>query len=242
MKRVCENEHLVWDFVFLNDIYAHLRPFLCPVSHLCLAFTSHAHRKHSGAIIRKDSLCSEIAKTGSIHLMEWAAKLAAPRPYQAAWRAAGGGHLELLKWLHLNGYPFAAIDTTAALHGHIHILDWYYWQYRDVSGYRVTRSAIEGDHLDVLKWILKTRPDTNFGKAFEALSPRNSDDVICWPYENGQARLPELPPVAIKKDSVPLIERLLKAGCDWTEECTYWARKVGSIALLEWAKTRELIK
>ena len=235
MKHACQREYLVcWDFMFLDDIYTHLRPFLCPVSHLCLAFTSHAHRKHSGAVIEKGSLCSAIANTGSIRLMEWATKLAAPRCNWVALNATQGGHLDLLKWLYVNGHPFSDIDMTAALYGHLHILEWYYWQYRDVNWVGVAMRAIDGDHLAVLNWILKTCPKINVRKVFSRLSPRNSDDVICWPYENGQARLPQLPPAAIKKDSVPLIIRLLNAGCCWTDDDLAHARRVGSTNLVEW--------
>ena len=69
-----------------------------------------------------------------------------------------------------------------------------------------------------------------------------SDDLICWIYEKGRAELPHILPAAIEKDSVPLIERLLEAGCVWTQDNTGLAREVDSLALLEWAKTCELIK
>jgi hypothetical protein len=243
MNHACEREYLVcWDFVFLDDIYTHLRAFLDPVSHLCLAFTSHAHRRYAGPVITKCQLCEAITSIGSVELMEWASTIEAPLSPLACTHAAKTGHLEMVKWFAGNGLPSCLAQECAAFGGHVHILEWWHSERYTICEYDLGCHAIHGDKICVLDWLLEKSPNTHFWGVSRAATRDNSDDLICWIYEKGRAELLDIPIAAIEKDSVPLIERLLKAGCVWTRVSTHYAREAGSIALLEWAKTRDLIK
>ena len=119
-------QSVAWDAVLLGDIYTHLRAFLDPVSHLCLAFTSHAHRRYADTVIAKRHLCDAIASIGSVELMEWASTIKVPLSSLASACAVEAGHLEMVKWLADNG-PFTGFfPNCAASGGHVHILEWWH--------------------------------------------------------------------------------------------------------------------
>ena len=234
MKHACEREYLVcWDFMFLDDIYTHLRAFLDPVSHLCLAFTSHAHRRHSGAVIRKNDLCDAIASTGSVELMEWALTLRVPIYPTACYQALRAGHLDMLKSMCRDSTDVGQFGRAAAFYGHIHILEWIRLTSSDFYWGHAADAATRGDKITVLDWLLDEQLVP--GECEFCVDKENSDDIICWPYEKGPIKMLGIPTAAIEKDSVPLIERLLKAGGVWTQEDTDYARVTGSTALVEWA-------
>jgi hypothetical protein len=70
--------------------------------------------------------------------------------------AAGGGHLEVLQWLHSNGCPCEIITyVSAAEGGHLAILKW-----ADANGYDckfnnwVFEAAKNYGHHDIIEWIV----------------------------------------------------------------------------------------
>ncbi|CAB9520488.1 ankyrin repeat protein [Seminavis robusta] len=101
---------------------------------------------------RRSQVCTVIAKSGNLTVMQWARQQGFPWDAWTCASAAKNGHLEMLQWLHANGCPWNA-DTCicAAEGGHFEILKWARengcpWSARTCDG------AAKNGQLEILMW------------------------------------------------------------------------------------------
>jgi hypothetical protein len=81
-----------------------------------------------------------------IHHWEWAAKY---------------GHLEVIKWLHVNrteGCTYWAMNY-AAEHGHLEVVKWLRVNRTESCTYWAMHGAAENGHLEVIKWLYENRTE-----------------------------------------------------------------------------------
>jgi len=93
-------------------------------------------------------------RLGSLNIIKWYSKNYNElfTPSTMDW-AADYGHLEIIKWLHANGYNGTTDAMNyASLHGYLNIVKWLH-----ANGYNCTTDAMdyaaENGHLNVVKWL-----------------------------------------------------------------------------------------
>ena len=103
-------------------------------------------------IFNKNNICTSAAKTGQIHVIEWARSnvLNCKWNSETCNAAAKGGHINTIIWLMSNGCNFYTygICTMAAKKGHLNILD--AWSEYCDNG--IFRLAILHGHFHILEW------------------------------------------------------------------------------------------
>jgi hypothetical protein len=72
-----------------------------------------------------NSLCRLAAGGGQLEILKWLRANDFPWGKQTCERAASGGHIEVLQWAHANGCPWNEnICACAAYGGHLGVLQW----------------------------------------------------------------------------------------------------------------------
>ncbi|KAL6059217.1 Ankyrin repeat domain containing protein [Balamuthia mandrillaris] len=153
------------------------------------------------------SVCSAIAATGNLSMVQWVRARGCPWDESTCSVAARKGHLEVLQWAREQGCPWQeSTCNKAALNGHLHVLRWARAQGCPWNRWTCARAAWNG-HLDVLKWAREngcTWDETTSANA--AHSGRL--DVLQWVREN---------------------------GCPWGHSTCYEAASNGPVEVLKWA-------
>lgn len=109
----------------------------------------------------------------------------APSIHLNAYQAALHGHLHIVQWLHEHGGEF---DTTtmdaAAEGGHIHILEWLH-NFRD-DGYTpiVMLHAVAGNRLDAAQWIFDNFDIKWEGDIVDIAANTGSLPMVIWAFEH----------------------------------------------------------
>ena len=159
------------------------------------------------AALRRLNVCDLV---GTVELVTWALDQGCPSWHAAGcicMAAAGGGHLDTLKWLRVNGCEwseetcsFAALGghlevlewarangcewnaetcSCAALRGHLEVLEW-----ARANGCEWNQDtctfAVLGGHLEVLKWARANGCDWNEAACYRVAASQEHHEVLEW--------------------------------------------------------------
>ena len=123
-------------------------------------------------------------------------------------RAAAGGHLAVLQWLHQNGCSWDwRVCPTAARAGHLALLQWVRQKGCPWSSFTCTCAA-RGGHLAVLQWARQNGCD--------------------WSVYTCAA--------AAEGGHLPLLEWARQQGCPWDCKTTLAAAVNNHLAVLQWTR------
>lgn len=140
--------------------------------------------------------------------------------------AAGGGHLELLKWLRGRGCPWDRKTwQSAARGGHVRVLQYLLAPRRSALSYldrfleriftrcpgldgEVFSEAAAGGHIRALKWLFENKVPWN-ESACESAARSGQGDALRW---------------------------LRTKGCPWDNKVCAWAARNGDMSMLQYAR------
>lgn len=76
-------------------------------------------------------------------------------------KAAAGGHLDVLQWLHENRHEGCSIRAMnhASLHGHLHVVRWLHENRREGCTNNAMDNAAKNGHLDIVKFLHENRKE-----------------------------------------------------------------------------------
>lgn len=177
--------------------------------------------------------------------------------YSMIWGAAGGGHLEVVKWLRARGCPWTSIATYgAAEQGHLEVLEWALENGCPCSDCAVPGAARNG-HLSVLKLLCKNGCQCDDSTCVEAVRNGNwhvvkwlhemgylsnrhagleaSIDISTWLHEHGFAWDERCCRAAAGNGDLDTLKWLRENGCPWDKDTTRNARLRGQEEILKYA-------
>ena len=135
-------------------------------------------------------------------------------------KAAEGGHLEILQWLHGVGCPWDIRTLhAAASNGHLDCLKWADKNCRFRWGWNVCKSAALAGHLECLKWTMGSECSPRRSPKFLLPSDVAS---ICWSAAAG--------------GSLMCLQWARENGCSWNHITCSYAAEGGHLAVLKWAR------
>eukprot|EP00644_Phytophthora_capsici_P012102 jgi/Phyca11/543660/estExt2_Genewise1Plus.C_PHYCAscaffold_120613 len=98
--------------------------------------------------------------------------------------AARYGHLDIVKFLQTEGYPFYKAMEQAAENGHLEIVKWLH----DNTSHSCSTDAMDGaasnGHLDVVKWLHDNREEGCTTRAMDGAAGQGHLEVVQWLHEN----------------------------------------------------------
>ncbi len=149
--------------------------------------------------------------------------------------AAKGGHLEVLKWLHGQGFTLNdRLLEAASRRGHLHILTWLVSignKFKDEKPYvwhnSCFREAAEGGHMETLNWLEKQGcplfPNPELTKLrrffFPSVFSSSEDDTTCRVAKNGH---------------LDALKWLMQRNFPFHSETMKYAAEGGHLATLQW--------
>lgn len=76
-------------------------------------------------------------------------------------KAAAGGYLDVVQWLHKNRQEGCSIRAMnhAALHGHLHVVKWLHENRKEGCTNNAMDNAAKNGHLDVVKFLHENRKE-----------------------------------------------------------------------------------
>jgi len=154
--------------------------------------------------------------------------------------AAGGGHLELVKWLYpqvgiVPGFGNNATDV-AATNGHLDVVKWLH----DNTPERATTSAMDGaasnGHLDVIRWLHENEEEGCSSSAMDQAAASGHLEVVKWLHEyrteGCTARAMEEAASAGHLDVVQWLHANRHEGC--TTSAMDFAAANGHLSVVKW--------
>lgn len=187
--------------------------------------------------------CSVPAARGDIAVLKWACARGCPyewrtsvkgRPNQESVTtlAALHGHLHMLEWLaDIGRIDRWNVCSNAASGGHLHVVKWGYgrgYYYHDVCVY-----AAQGGHVHVLDWYGVDRSDWILFTSSEAA--RNGHlDVLKWIHRNNYEFESHTMEYAARGGHLHVIDWMRNMMYPWRKDTCYYAAKHGHLELLEW--------
>jgi hypothetical protein len=157
--------------------------------------------------------------------------------------AAGGGHLHVLKWVRLKGFPW---DERTAAHaaegGHIHVLDWiaqtdssFPWNNASMCKY-----AIGGGNLCSLQWLHHREREwflMNRREICVTMIDNGHVHMLQWLMDNHMCVLDDevLCGRAAYKGHLPMLQWLRANGCPWNAGVIYMAVLYERVVMVQWA-------
>jgi hypothetical protein len=227
-------ESVVWDGVFLNDTYLHLRPFLGKLGEICLAFTCRAQWQHAKVEFDRRVLCQLAAETGSITLVEWA--------MHVGWYtmetmnvAIAGGHLALLAWLWEQGHRECSMGEPVRV---LPFLQERRLTKVDTEFISCLCCALLNERKDLVLWIVAKGGANHVMAAFHWYSRETSNEMLCWLFESGLWKATFVPHIVLMRDDPSIVERLFVVGCLWDTSHTRYIQDFERPRLREWYNQR----
>ncbi|POM77347.1 DNA excision repair protein ERCC-6, partial [Phytophthora palmivora] len=110
--------------------------------------------------------------------------------------AAANGHLQVVKWLHLNrseGCTTAAMDCAAA-NGHLDVVKWLHLYRSEGCTTKAIDGAAENGHLDVIQWLYSNHFERCTVHAIEGAFAFGHLRIVVWLH----AHLPFLTPLDVE--------------------------------------------
>ena len=152
-----------------------------------------------------------------------------------AYKAAGGGHLDVLQWARDTGHPWNAMTTSrAARGGHLKVLRWALANGCDINSHACAEAA-GGGHLYVLQWM--RREGCHWGIETCAYAARNGHlHVLQWARENGCEWDEGTCYEAAAGGHLHVLKWAREHGCPWGVLTFNRAAQYGHVAVLEWAR------
>ncbi len=153
--------------------------------------------------------------------------------------AATHNYLDVLKWMHSNGFDlYRSMMVLAARQGNIAVLDW-----ADEQGCRwgetVHYEAAFNGNTNVLKWAYAKNPRVqkdNLVCVYAA--EHNHFDVLKLAYANGHWLSAEVCAAAALNGNLAMLKWAHKRGCPWDRRTCLYAAEYGHNEVLEWARKR----
>ena len=155
-------------------------------------------------------------------------------PPDVMWSAAGGGQLEILKWLRSEGCPWdASACAAAARGGQLEMLKWLRseccpWNGRECSG------AAQWGHLEILKWLRsKGCPWDKW--TCQGAAQGGQLEILKWlrskgcPWNSGACYC------AAEGGHLEVLKWLRSEGCPWDEDTCEYAAANGHLDVLKYA-------
>jgi hypothetical protein len=153
----------------------------------------------------------------------------------ACQRAAEGGHLEVLKWLHSTGYPWDSTTCSKAAYcGRLEVLRWLR-EHGCPWDEATCAIAALGGHLTVLQWAREHHCPWNSSTSDNAASGGHLA-VLQWAREDG-CPWDEATTCALAAASgrLAVLRWAREHGCQWDVTTCYCAAQCGHLAVLRWA-------
>ena len=114
-----------------------------------------------------DGICYRAAKSGHLHVIQWAKQAGCKIYRDTCCTAAGRGHLHIVRWCIERGEVLWSFDIgkVAAYHGAVNVLQWALDNNLPMDS--IWNNAVAGGQLAVLQWALSN----NY--------PRDGHEVYC---------------------------------------------------------------
>ena len=132
--------------------------------------------------------------------------------------AAINGHLEVVKWLYVNGCPYnRETGGFAASNGHINILEWILetiddpWRDTHACSY-----ATKGNQFEILKWLRMNGCPWN-RHTCENAAQNNNLKILKWLHENGCPWDHNTCYYSARNGNLNMLKYLHENGCPWNE-------------------------
>jgi len=181
----------------------------------------------TGDLVRLRSLCEH--SNGAV-----TAKTATWLYGKATRRAARGGHMHVLQWLHSNGnLDPKVVCYGAAKGGHLHVLEWSQTAGCPLRGKACTFAAKHG-HLDALRWLVSHGCLWKKG-ACDAAASSGRLDIMQWARQNGCMWDRRAYVTAAFRGDLSMLQWLRASGCPWHRLTCYMAAAGGHVHVLQWA-------
>ncbi|GAB9464698.1 hypothetical protein Gpo141_00002125 [Globisporangium polare] len=132
------------------------------------------------------------AEVGDLEFIKWRVSIipknrsTAPLNSRMLDCAAGGGHLEVLQWLHAhfpNERPRFALSQ-AARGGHLNVVKWLHSKRIEGNAAHAMDYAASGGHLDAVKWLHENRAGRCSTLAMDDAAKNGHLEVLKWLHEN----------------------------------------------------------
>jgi hypothetical protein len=171
----------------------------------CLSAVQRLQR--GGRLSYQESLCAAAARGGHLEELKLLRADSWPWNVGTCFEAARGGHLELLQWLHANGCPWNENKCAdAAYGGHLEVLQW-----ARANGCPWNENtcsyAAKGGHLEMLQWARANGCPWNENRCVDAAKGGHLE-MLQWARAN---------------------------GCPWIEQTCENAELCGHLEVLKWA-------
>lgn len=133
-------------------------------------------------------------------------------------RAAGGGHMHVLAWLHQRGYRGRWCSISAAAHGgHTEVLEWFAGKAHAFDKAIYTAAAADGGQLGALAWLRAAGCPWDDRVCLYSAA-RGHLHVIEWAIEHGCMWHPEATATAAARGHLDVAEWCLAHGCTVANE------------------------
>jgi hypothetical protein len=180
---------------------------------------------HGSQLRFTSRLCARAAEVGHLETLKWLRSERFPWDEETCARAALGGHLEVLEWARENECPWndAEVCASAAKRGHLETLRWAS-QAGCAWDARVCECAAEGDNRDVLAWA---RADAVW---------HGRRDVLEWFREKQCLWDEDMCALAAERGVLQTLQWLRDARCPWDWATCAFAAWRGHLEVLKWAR------
>ncbi|GMF58563.1 unnamed protein product [Phytophthora fragariaefolia] len=188
------------------------------------------------------------SKGGYVHVFQWMTEREDGRgPWGPDLKtcfeeAAAHGHLELLKWLHMQRLPVCHRTALhrAAVNGYLSVVIWLYHHTNMNYAYLhdTMMYAVSSGHFEVVRWMHENLRPTNLARVLVAAARTGPLHVVRWLHQ--RVSCPEtcttaLMDAAIDGDQLDVVDWLVdhcSAGC--SKDAAYNAASNGNIQMLQW--------
>lgn len=127
------------------------------------------------------------AQGGHLEVVQWLHQVAGiPCRSKAMDAAATNGHLDVLQWLyhHRSGEYATNAIDFAATYGHLHVVRWLHTHTDSTCTTDAIDTAAENGFLDVIKWLHHNRSEGCTAAAMDNAAARGDLDVVRWLHRN----------------------------------------------------------
>mgnify|MGYP002395042662 CR=1 FL=1 len=156
---------------------------------------------------------SSVAEKGYLAIMKWARENGSPLDSTSFEKAAGGGHLEMLKWLDEQECP-KDVDTAM-------------------------KSAIDGGHLEVMKWLKEDAGCPLVESLSLSAAHEGQLEALKWLKENGCVVDAFCLIYAAERCDLEMLTWLNENGCPFDRKLSYLiteAAQTGNLEVMKWLK------
>lgn len=187
-------------------------------------------------------ICSLVAQTGNIDLLQWLHYVGCYWDKQTCIEAARHGYFEILKWVIENGCPMddPVICTIVTKYGEFELLKWLRQMHCPWDSYTCLAAASRNHH-EILKWLINNGCPKNNPEICSLMAMFGRFDLLKWLYHVGCPWDAETYYHVKKFGNTDMIQWLLERGCPtWYQKIKEWLKAVTLGDLVKWGEKNQI--